>query len=118
MGIETDYVSLFAVTVVLAGLVLACLGMSALRLWRYQTYSSKDAGGDGLSQREMIASPSDHSSLNFTAAGHQKQLQQTKRKHNQQHQHGNRKQQQQQPQGGGVPSALAKEGSVSSIRSQ
>ena len=60
LGIETDYVSLIAVGLVLTGLICICLGMSVVRLIHYKLYS-KD--GDSISQREMIASPSDHSSV-------------------------------------------------------
>ena len=62
LGIETDYVSLFAVAIVLTGIVTTCLVMSIVRLVRYRHFSKET--GDTLSQREMITSPSDHSSVN------------------------------------------------------
>lgn len=70
LGIETDYVSLFAVAIVLTGLASACLGMSVARLIKLHSFYSKD--GDSLSQREMITSPSDQSNMAFLgpAQGH------------------------------------------------
>ena len=86
MGIETDYVSLFSVAIILSSMVTVCFTLSLFRMWQYYYYyhsaggpispsngcggvgggrgglaSRKDA--DSLSQREMIVSPSDHSSV-------------------------------------------------------
>ncbi len=63
LGIETDYVSLAVVGLFLSGLTVSCIGISVFRLLRLRAYT-KD--GDSLSQREMMASPSDHSSVAVT----------------------------------------------------
>ena len=75
LGIETDYVSLFTVAIVLTGIVTACLVMSIVRLIRYRHFSKES--GDTISQREMITSPSDHSSVNgvnYVTAGDESRL--------------------------------------------
>ena len=85
LGIETDYASLAAVAGALTALLGSCVGISVVRFWRYNTYYAKDlrragrgrsvvgvgcaSGGDTSSQREMIASPSDHSSVTASSGG-------------------------------------------------
>ena len=79
LGIETDYVTLSAVCAAIALLAGACVTVSAVRFWRYRVLLGGGCGGrkrkgrgggggcrggqDTLSQREMITSPSDHSSV-------------------------------------------------------
>ena len=63
LGIKTDYVSLFAVTIVLSGLITTCLVMSILRMVRFHHVFYHKNAGDSVSQREMIVSPSDHSTV-------------------------------------------------------
>ena len=81
MGIETDYVSLFSVAIILSSMVTVCFTLSLFRMWQYYYYYHSAAGpispragcggrggasrkdADSLSQREMIVSPSDHSSV-------------------------------------------------------
>jgi hypothetical protein len=72
LGIETDYASLCAVAVALVVLVCACAVVSSRRLWLFSSRQKKRSSAaarfcgvarqDSLSQREMILSPSDHSS--------------------------------------------------------
>jgi hypothetical protein len=66
LGIETDYVTLITVTLILTTLVISCFALSLLRWYTYHNHmvhiSSK---GDSSSQREMIMSPSEHSSVTF-----------------------------------------------------
>ncbi|CAB4058629.1 unnamed protein product [Lepeophtheirus salmonis] len=60
LGIETDYVSLLSVCIALSGLVASCISMILFRWVRYHR-GHKDL--DTISTREMITSPSDHSSI-------------------------------------------------------
>ena len=82
LGIETDYVTLITVTLILTALVISCLALSGLRWYTYHSHivhmRSKSIGGnhgDNSSQREIIMSPSEHSSVtcpnytNYAAAG-------------------------------------------------
>ena len=73
-GIETDWITILSVALILVGLTATCIVLSIIRWWRYHTYlvrvraKSKLAKGvgnsnDTSSQREMITSPSDHSSV-------------------------------------------------------
>ena len=70
LGIETDYVTLFAVAIILTSIVITCVTLSGVRWWRYRLHISRMRTKDGQrhsdtsSQREMILSPSDHSSVN------------------------------------------------------
>ena len=73
-GIETDWITILAVALVLVGLTATCITLSILRWWRYHAYlirarakSQLVKGAETSSQREMITSPSDHS--NFTVGG-------------------------------------------------
>jgi uncharacterized protein YxeA len=63
LGIETDYVSMFAVTIIITGFLSTCVCISVLRLIRNFNGDNYNKGGDSISQREMITSPSDHSSV-------------------------------------------------------
>jgi hypothetical protein len=63
LGIETDYVSMFVVVIVISGLFSTCICISVLRFVKHFRGNSYDKGGDSISQREMITSPSDHSSV-------------------------------------------------------
>ena len=72
-GIETDWITILSVALILIGLTATCIIISIIRWWRYHTYlvrvkakSKLVKGGvnnDTSSQREMITSPSDHSSV-------------------------------------------------------
>ena len=70
-GIETDWITILCVALILIGLTATCVTLSIIRWWRYHTYlvrvkaKSKLVKGndDTSSQREMITSPSDHSSV-------------------------------------------------------
>jgi len=69
-GIETDWITILSVALILIGLTATCVALSIIRWWRYHTYlvrvrakSKLVKGGDTSSQREMITSPSDHSSV-------------------------------------------------------
>lgn len=73
LGIETDYVTLITVAFILAALVISCFALSALRWYTYHSHivhmrakgGVGGGNGDNLSQREMIASPSEHSSVTY-----------------------------------------------------
>ena len=78
VGIETDWVTLLAVTLVLSTIILLCLALAAIRWYRFQSWRSltlrrgprsscKDR--DTSSQKEMITSPSDHSSVAVLGVG-------------------------------------------------
>ena len=80
VGIQTDWVTLLAVSLVLTAIVGTCICLSGIRWWRYHTYVvrvrskarlEKGQIGDTSSQKEMITSPSDHSSVNCGALGPQ-----------------------------------------------
>ena len=78
-GIETDWITILCVALVLVGLTTTCIILSILRWWRYHAYlvrvraksklvkAAAGGGGggeaDSSSQREMITSPSDHSGV-------------------------------------------------------
>lgn len=70
LGIETDYVSLFSVAIVLTSMVTVCFTVSLFRVWQYYYFYYSGHGSRGrkgdpdcMSQREMIVSPSEHSSV-------------------------------------------------------
>lgn len=68
LGIETDYVTLITVTLILTTLVISCLALSFLRWYTYHNHlvhMRSKSGGDTSSQREIIMSPSEHSSVTY-----------------------------------------------------
>lgn len=68
LGIETDYVTLVTVTLILTTLVISCFALSFLRWYTYHNHLvHMRSKGDNSSQREIIMSPSEHSSVNFPA---------------------------------------------------
>ena len=75
-GIETDWITILCVALILVGLTATCITLSILRWWKYHAYlvrvraKSKliKGGGDTSSQREMITSPSDHSCVTTNGA--------------------------------------------------
>lgn len=69
LGIETDYVTLVTVTLILTTLVISCFALSFLRWYTYHNHLvHMRSKGDNSSQREIIMSPSEHSSVNFPPA--------------------------------------------------
>lgn len=72
-GIETDWITILSVALILVGLTATCIALSIIRWWRYHTYlvrvraksklAKSGVTNDTSSQREMITSPSDHSSV-------------------------------------------------------
>ena len=69
LGIETDYVTLITVTLILTTLVISCLALSFLRWYAYHNHlMHMRSKGDDSSQREIIMSPSEHSSVTYPAA--------------------------------------------------
>ena len=77
-GIETDWITILSVALILVGLTATCIAISIIRWWRYHTYlvrvraksklaKSGVSNNDTSSQREMITSPSDHSSVAVNA---------------------------------------------------
>ena len=75
-GIETDWITILCVALILVGLTATCITLSILRWWKSHAYlvrvraKSKliKGGGDTSSQREMITSPSDHSCVTTNGA--------------------------------------------------
>ncbi|TRY70275.1 hypothetical protein TCAL_11549 [Tigriopus californicus] len=65
LGIETDYVSILIVSLAIIGFVGSCVLVNVIRFWRFHWPGDPDS----LSQREMIASPSEHSSVVNTIPG-------------------------------------------------
>jgi hypothetical protein len=67
LGIETDYVTLGAVTLILTTLVISCFALSLLRWYTYHHHlvHMRSKSGDSSSQREIIMSPSEHSSVAY-----------------------------------------------------
>ena len=89
LGIETDYVTLGAVTVILTTLVISCFAISFLRwyvhlfepsnfeeffihicipfryTYHHHLMHMRSKSGDSSSQREIIMSPSEHSSVTY-----------------------------------------------------
>ena len=66
LGIETDYVTLITVTLILTTLVISCLALSFLRWYAYHNHlMHMRSKGDDSSQREIIMSPSEHSSVTY-----------------------------------------------------
>jgi len=66
LGIETDYVTLVTVTLILTTLVISCFALSFLRWYTYHNHLvHMRSKGDNSSQREIIMSPSEHSSVTY-----------------------------------------------------
>lgn len=66
LGIETDYMSILIVSLAIVGFVGSCVLVNVIRFWRFHWSGDPDA----LSQREMIASPSEHSSVMSATPGY------------------------------------------------
>ena len=67
LGIQTDWVTLLAVALVLTVIVVTCIFLGMIRWWRFHTYRLRSKDKDTSSQKEMISSPSDHSSVGASA---------------------------------------------------
>ena len=77
LGIETDYVTLITVTLILTTLVISCLALSFLRWYAYHNHlMHMRSKGDDSSQREIIMSPSEHSSVTYPSHHFPGQIQQ------------------------------------------